>query len=558
MESLHLEYLEEYCDAEGRISDFRLRLPERFNFAVDCVDRIAAAEPGRRAMLWCGLDESRRTFTFGEMSRLGRQAAAYFRSIGIRRGDRVLLILKRHHQFWSAMLGLAHIGAVAVPATCQLKAMDLAYRIECADIQAVIATMEGETAAEIEQAEEDLDYSIPIRLAVHGSRPGWADYDAGLAGAPPWTAPLPAEQPVLHDEMVIYFTSGTTGLAKMVSLDYAYPLAHIVTAKYWQNVNPNGLHLTVSESGWAKTLWGKLYGQWLLGAGIYVYDFDRFDPADLLEHIAADGITTFCAAPTIYRFLIHEDLTKYDLSALEHSTVAGEAVNPEVFNAWKRATGLEMREGFGQTETTPTVATFYWMKAKAGSMGCPNPIYDVVLLDEDGVEQGPGGSGEICLRPPGPPGDPANVGMFSGYAEDPELTAAYWYDGYYHTNDLASMDEDGYLWYEGRSDDMIKSSGYKISPFEVENVVMTHPAVLECAVTGVPDEIRGEVVRASIRLAPGYSPSDTLAHEIQNHVKSVSAPYKYPRVVDFVDELPKTVSGKVRRVVLRQQAAVNA
>ncbi len=552
MNEIFRQYLTETWSEDGQLQSFELHCPKNFNFVYDCIDQLAAKDPTRRAMLWCDKHGERRSFTFADLSEASRRSAAFFRSLGVKKGDRVLLILKRHYEFWTAVLGLMRIGAIAVPAPAQLKAFDLIYRLKKAQISVAVVTQEGEIAAELEQAEKEGAYPLRHKLAVHGMREGWLDYNQGLDEHEALPDDPPAERPIASDPMMIYFTSGTTGLAKMVLLDHAYPIAHIVTARYWQRVNPDGLHLTVSESGWAKSLWGKLYGQWLLGASIYVYDFDRFDAADLLQHIADDRITTFCAPPTIYRFLIHEDMSQYDLSALEHCTVAGEALNPEVFETWKQATGLEMKEGFGQTETTLSVATFYWMEAKPGSMGKPNPLYDVRILTEEGREAQAGEVGEICLKTKAEPGSPENFGMFRGYLDDPELTAEFWHDGYYRTHDLVSVDEEGYLWYQGRSDDMIKSSGYKISPFEVENVLMEHPAVLECAVTASPDPIRGQVIVATIVLLPNYEASDALAKEIQDFVKQTTAPYKYPRRINFVDTLPKTHSGKIRRRAIRE------
>lgn len=551
-EHLHTKYLNEITDTSGRITDFSIKSPEQFNFAYDCIDAIAKIEPDRRAMQWCNERGETKTLSFTDFAKSSDQAASFFKSLGIKKGDMVMLILKRHVQFWSAILGLHKIGAIAVPATSQLKALDLEYRFDVAGIKAVISTMEDGIAPEIELALESYK-KLEHKIAVNGKRSGWIDYDQGLLDAPAFQI-TDEEKPKLNDTMLIYFTSGTTGLAKMVAHDFTYPLAHIVTAKYWQKVDPNGLHLTVSETGWAKAMWGKIYGQWLMGAGIYVYDFDRFDPVNMLERISTDQVTTFCAPPTIYRFLIHEDLSNYDLTNLQHCTVAGEALNPEVFNRWKDATGLEIREGFGQTETTCTITTYYWMEAKSGKMGKPNPIYNVVLINDEGEEAEVGEVGEICLRTVGDFDDVNNVGMFRGYYGDPELTKSFWHDGLYHTHDLAVMDEDGYVSYVGRTDDMIKSSGYKISPFEVENVLMAHPAVMECAVTGEEDPIRGQVIKATIVLAKGYTASLDLADELKHFVKQTTAPYKYPRIIEFQHVLPKTISGKIRRKVLRGEA----
>ncbi|HEY8720539.1 AMP-binding protein [Pengzhenrongella sp.] len=548
MAALHTEYLTEDLDEAGHPRSFALSCPPDFNFGYDVVDRIGAQSPDRRALRWCNDDGEQRTFTFGEMARLSDQAASYFLSLGIRKGDRVLLILKRHPQFWWAITALHKIGAVAVPATNQLKAYDLVFRLVEADISAVLCTLEGQVAQEVEAAETELGRPL-VKIGVRGNRDGWLDLDEGLAGAAPFVRPTGEDLPALTDPMLLYFTSGTTAQPKMVAHDFSYPVAHIATAKYWHKVDPDGLHLTVSETGWAKSVWGKLYGQWLLEACVDVYDFDRFNPVLLLEHLAGARVTTFCAAPTVYRFLIKQDLSRFDLSALAHCTIAGEAMNPVVFEKFKELTGLELKEGYGQTELTLAVVTNYWQPTKAGSMGLPSPGYDVVLLAEDGTEAATGEDGEICIRVPDG-GKP--LGLFSGYHGDPVTTATVWHDGIYHTHDLARRDEDGYFWYVGRTDDMIKTSGYRVGPFEVESVVMAHPAVLECAVTGMPDEVRGAVVKATIVLAGGFEPTDELGREIQTFVKHRTAPYKYPRVIAFVDAMPTTISGKIRRVQIRQ------
>ncbi len=547
---MHARYLTEELDEAGHPRAFTLHCPPGFNFAYDVVDRLGSEGPERRALRWCNDDGEHRTYTFGEMSRLSDQAASYFLSRGIRKGDRVLLILKRHAQFWWAITGLHKIGAVAVPATNQLLKYDLVFRIAEANVTAVVCTLEGDVAGEVEAAEQELGRPL-VKIGVRGARHGWADLDEGMVAAPGFVRPGAADLPAVDDPMLLYFTSGTTAQPKMVVHDFSYPIAHIPTAKYWHKVDPDGLHLTVSETGWAKSVWGKLYGQWLMETCVDVYDFDRFDPVRLLEHLQDARVTTFCAAPTVYRFLITHDLAAYDLSALQHCTIAGEAMNPVVYETFREKTGLDLKEGYGQTEMTLAVVTNYWQETKAGSMGTPSPGYDVVLLTEDGTEAAVGEDGEICLRLPD---GTRPIGLFIGYDNDLETTRSVWHDGYYHTHDLARRDEDGYFWYVGRTDDMIKTSGYRVGPFEVESVVMAHPAVIECAITGAPDEVRGTVVKATIVLAPGAEPTGALAKDIQSFVKHRTAPYKYPRVIEFVERMPTTISGKIRRVAIRQES----
>ncbi|MDR1264335.1 MAG: AMP-binding protein [Propionibacteriaceae bacterium] len=559
--SPHHDYLTEEIGPDGHPVRYRLDCPDDFNFAYDVVDRLGRLEPDRLALRWSDQHGARADYSFADVADLSDRAAAYFASLGIAPGDRVLVILKRRPEFWWALLGLHKLGAVALPATHLLKAYDLVYRLRQANIVAVVATLEADgLAREVELAEAELALNgapRPLNLGAHGRRPGWLDFDLGLAQAPPWTRPATCQR--IGDPMLAYFTSGTTADPKLVTHDFAYPIAHIPTAKYWQRVDPDGLHLTVSESGWAKAVWGKLYGQWLMAAAVDVYDFDRFDPRQLLDHIVAAGVTSFCAAPTVYRFLIGCDLKAWDLSRLTHCAIAGEAMNPVVYETFRDLTGIELKEAYGQTETTATVMTPYWLKTKAGSMGQPSPAYDVVLLTADGSQATPGQEGEICLRADPPAaGGRRQLGLFQGYVGDDRLTAQVWHDGFYHTRDLALRDQDGYLWYVGRTDDMIKTSGYRVSPFEVESVVLQHPAVREVAVTGVYDEVRGAVIKATVVPHHPQEAGEALAADIKAFVKSRTAPYKYPRLIEFCDQLPMTISGKIRRGEIRRRDALAA
>ncbi|HHZ19218.1 MAG TPA: AMP-binding protein [Firmicutes bacterium] len=529
--------------------NFKINVPPDFNFAFDVVDEIARETPDKVAMVWCDEKGDHRVFTFAQMKKYSDKTANFFKSLGIRKGDPVMLILKRRYEYWFSILALHKIGAVGIPATHLLTAKDIIYRNQAADVKMIVAVNEEPLLSSIEAAEAESP-SLKLKVLVGGARPGWLDFTAGVeAAAESFTRPTGAEATTIADKMLLYFTSGTTGYPKMVQHDFAYPLGHIVTAKYWQNVREGGLHLTVAETGWAKAAWGKIYGQWLAGSAIFVFDFDRFDPKELLKRVAENGVTTFCAPPTIYRYLIKEDLSQYDLSKLEYCVVAGEPLNPEVYQQFYNQTGIKLREGYGQTELTVALGTFPWMEPKPGSMGKPAPGYDIDLIDEEGHSCEVGEVGEIVIRTD----RQKPVGMFDGYYRDDERTNSVWYDGIYHTGDTAWRDEDGYYWFVGRTDDVIKSSGYRIGPFEVESALLEHPAVLECAVTGVPDEIRGAVVKATVVLTKNYRPSEELKKELQEHVKRVTAPYKYPRIIEFVEELPKTISGKIRRVEIRER-----
>ena len=542
----------EFGSYEDFLHNFRINVPENFNFAYDVLDVIAEEEPDKRALQWAHMDGRERAFTFAEIARLSKQAANLFVRLGIQKGDKVMLVLRRHYTFWIAIMALCRIGAVAVPATHLLTKKDIVYRANCAGIKMVVTSAEGCFAASCEEAMPDCP-TVEKLLIVDGAREGWLDFEALLARESD-EFPRPAE-PLKHDDiMLLYFTSGTSGMPKMVGHNFDYPLGHIQTAVFWHQCVDGGLHLTVSETGWMKSVWGKLYGQWLAGSAIMVYDFEKFVPKDMLAVLEKYKVTTFCAPPTIYRFMILEDVSKYDLSSIQHCTTAGEPLNPEVFEKWKELTGHELREIFGQTELCVTVGTFPWMKVCPGSMGKPSPQFDVDVVDEDGRSCPAGQVGEIVVRTQ----YETPVGMFLGYYRDEEGTKAVWHDGMYHTRDLAWRDEWGYYWYVGRADDVIKSSGYRIGPFEVESALMEHDAVVETAITGVPDPVRGQIVKATIVLKKGYEPSEELKKELQNHVKKLTAPYKYPRVIEFVDELPKTISGKIRRVELRERDSQKA
>ncbi len=529
-------------DENGVLQSLGFKNEERFNFAFDIVDEIARKDPDKLAMLHVSNDFTERRFTFKDIKDASNQAANYFTSLGIKRGDRVMLVLKRHYQFWFAILGLHKLGAIAIPATNQLVEHDFQYRFEAAGVSAILCTADGDTAHQVELGEAKANVQL-TKILVGGSREGWHDFDKEYYLFSRRYR-RPQDAPCGRDPMLMFFTSGTTGYPKIATHSYQYALGHFVTAKYWHWVERDGLHFTISETGWGKALWGKLYGQWLCEGAIFVYDFDRFDAAKILPMFKKYNITTFCAPPTMYRMLIKQDLSQYDLSSIRHATTAGEALNPEVFYQFEKATGLRIAEGFGQTEMTLGIANLTGGALKPGAMGKPVPDYGITLLSREGKPVPDGETGEICIQAER---ENARPGLFLGYYRDEERTNAVWYDGYYHTGDLAWRDEDGYYWYVGRADDVIKSSGYRIGPFEIENVIMELPYVLECGVSAAPDEVRGQVVKASIVLVKGTEGTDALKKEIQNYVKSHTAPYKYPRIVEFKEELPKTISGKIIR-----------
>ena len=536
-------------------------IPDNFNFAYDVMDVWASEQPDKLAMLWTSERGEELRFTFADLKAQTDRTAAYFQSLGIGKGDPVMLILKRHYQWWLSMLALHKLGAVAIPATHMLTKKDIVYRNTRASVKAIVCVNDEYVTSQILAALPDSP-SCKVLVAVN------SDAEAGKAvpeGFHNWTEEWPnapefvrPEQVNTNDDtMLMYFTSGTSGEPKMVAHDYLYALGHLTTGVYWHNLGPDSIHLTVADTGWGKAVWGKFYGQWFAGATVFIYDHEKFTAEKILRQIERYRITSFCAPPTIYRFLIREDFSGYDLSSLRYCCTAGEALNPAVYDKFYELTGIKLMEGFGQTETTMTLGTMPWMKPKPGSMGMPNAQYDIDILKPDGTPCEDGEKGEIVIRVDdtagnsGAAGKP--IGLFKGYYRDEELTRKAWHDGYYHTGDVAWRDEDGYYWFVGRIDDVIKSSGYGIGPFEVESALMTHPAVVECAITGVPDEIRGMVVKATVVLGSEWKAKagDELVKELQNHVKRTTAPYKYPRIIEFVDELPKTISGKIRRVEIR-------
>ena len=540
---IYQDFIDATEDEAGALTKIAFKNEETFNFAFDIVDRLGREKPDKLAMLHLDHNKEERRFTFQDMKLQSARAANYFKSLGIQRGDRVMLVLRRNYQFWFAILGLHKLGAVAVPATDQLLQKDFEYRFQAADIRAVVCSANSHAPEEVEKALPNCP-GVKTLVLCGGQREGWHDYDGESVL---FTRSFHRETDTAcgSDPMVMFFSSGTTGYPKLVTHNYKYALGHFITAKYWHCVEPDGLHFTISDTGWGKALWGKLYGQWLCEAAVFTYDFDRFDAHDILPLFAKYNITTFCAPPTMYRFMIKEDLSKYDLSSIHHATTAGEALNPEVFHQFKKATGLSVMEAFGQTETTMVIGNLVGMKPKIGSMGKPSPLFQVDILNVHGQPAAVGESGEIVIRTQ----DGVPCGLFNGYL-DPEATKEAWHDDIYHTGDVAWRDEDGYFWYVGRKDDVIKSSGYRIGPFEIESVIMELPYVLECGVSAAPDEVRGQVVKASIVLVKGKEPSEELKKEIQDFVKHRTAPYKYPRIVEFRDELPKTISGKIRRNAL--------
>lgn len=543
LERQDFDSYEDFCEG------LRLKVPESFNFAYDIIDEYARLEPERKALVWCNDHGEEKTFTFLDLKRWSCKTANYLKSLGIKKGDRVMLILRRRYEFYFFALAFCRIGAVYIPCSHQLKEKDIVYRANASGARMIVAYSDTDVVESVEKA---LPGSPAVEkiVMVGGKRPGWLCYDEEIHGFPDeFPRPQIEEAPKNDDLMIIYFTSGTTSMPKMACHNFTYPLGHIVTAKYWQRVVENGLHLTVADSGWAKFGWGKIYGQWICGAVQFVYDMDRFVPERLLEKLEKYRISTFCAPPTVYRFLIHHGFEKYDLSSLVHCSTAGEPLNPQVCHEWERVTGCRIYNGFGQTETTVLVAHFEWFDAKPGSMGKPNPLYNIDVVDENGNSVPAGVEGELVIRDVD---TKKPVGLFTGYYNDEEATRKAWHDNMYHTGDVVYRDEYGFLWFVGRNDDVIKASGYRISPFEVESALIEHPAVVECAVTGAPDPIRGTVVKATVVLARGYEPTEQLKKDIQDFVKRITAPYKYPRIIEFVDELPKTISGKIKRAQIRK------
>ena len=581
MRNIHSKFVTEAYDENGLLTDFQVNCPEDFNFGYDVVDDIALAEPERPAMVWCNPEGEEHFFTFGDMKRWSDKTANYFAAHGIGHGDMVMVILRRHYQFWFVATALAKLGAVMVPATFMLKEHDLDYRLNRAEVKAIVCTDCGEIA-DVVDAVEDACPSLQVKMLVNGAggglsefgedgkplaqnggplgaelsgpdgvcaapaeRAGWLDFNTGVREA---SEDFARRETKAAEPMLMYFSSGTSGNPKMVLHDSKYALAHIPTAKHWHNVvSDGGLHFTIADTGWGKAVWGKYYGQWLMEACVLTYDFDRFHADEILGLITRYRVTTLCCPPTMYRLMMQADVDKHDLTSLVYSTTAGEALNPDLFEFWKEHTGLTIFEGFGQTETPLTVANLTGSTPRPGSMGKPIPQYTVEIQREDGSRCNTGETGEICIKM-----DPHPAGIMMEYYRDPEKTASAIHDGWYHTGDTAWCDEDGFFWYVGRNDDVIKSSGYRIGPFEIESVMLEHEAVREVAVTGVPDELRGFAVKATVVLAPGFEPSTTLTKELQTWVKRRTAPYKFPRIVDYVDELPKTVNGKIRRTVIRE------
>lgn len=550
-----MSLVEKYCRTDFGsykefYNNFKIDVPENFNFGFDIVDETARLTPDKTALVWCDdTEEHDKIFTFSDISKLSNKAANFFKAQGVKKGDPVMLILKRNYQFWYIMPALHKIGAIAIPATYLLTKKDIVYRDNAASVKAIVATNDENVLAHVEASVDDSP-TLEKLIMTNGRREGWISFDEEIEKYPDTFKRPEGEEATSNDDiMLMYFTSGTTGNPKMAAHCFTYPLGHIITARFWHDLRDTDLHISVADTGWAKCAWGKLYGQWICGAALFVYDMEKFVPIKLLEKISKHKVTSFCAPPTIYRFMMQENITKFDLSSLRSCCLAGEPLSPDIYNKFKEITGISMREGFGQSETVVALANFPWMTPKPGSMGKPSPGLGVDIIKENGESCVAGEEGEIVFRAE----SGQYPGLFVKYYRDEQRTKEKWYGGIYHTGDIAWIDEDGYVFYIGRSDDVIKSSGYRIGPFEIESALLEHPSVLETAITAVPDPIRGQVVKATIVLRKGYKPSEQLKKDLQNHVKRITAPYKYPRIVEFVDELPKTTSGKIRRVAIREK-----
>jgi acetyl-CoA synthetase len=537
-----------YESYDDFIKNCKIKVPDNFNFAFDVVDELANTDPDKKAMVWCDPKGKEKIFTFSDIKRESNRTANFLKSLGVKKGDAVMVMLKRHYEYWHCAIALHKIGALMIPVTHLLSLKDVKYRVQMADVKTIIASADKRITGVIDDARKDLA-GVEILISVNGQVNGWIEYSKEVEKfSDVFERPTGNEAVAVSDKFLIYFTSGTASMPKMVCHDFSYPLGHIITARFWQNLDEDSLHLTVADTGWAKASWGKIYGQWLCGACIFICNYERFNPCDIMSKIANYEVTSLCAPPTVYRHIIREDFSNYNLSKLNYAETAGEPLNPEVFYQFKKLTGLEIKEGFGQTETVVFAATFPWIKVKPGSVGKPSAGWDVDIVDNKNNSCKPGQEGRLVIRTE----NHKPIGLFSGYYNDATMTKTVWNNGIYDTCDIAYKDEDGYIWFVGRSDDVIKSSGYRIGPFEVESALMEHPCVLECAVTGVPDSIRGVVVKATVVLAKGYKSSHELVIELQNHAKKVTAPYKYPRIIEFVEELPKTISGKIKRKTIRE------
>ncbi|MDR0956822.1 MAG: AMP-binding protein [Endomicrobium sp.] len=537
-----------YESYDDFIRNCKICVPKNFNFGFDVVDELANIEPNKKAIIWCNSEGAERIFSFLDIKKESNRIANFLKSLGVKKGDTVMLMLKRRYEYWHFAVALHKIGAVLVPATHLLTVKDIKYRVKAAEINTIVAIADSRIVKVINEAKKDLPELKNI-VSVNGHVNEWIEYSKEIKKFSDVFKKSTGDNAIkISDKFILYFTSGTTGLPKMAYHDYSYPLGHIITARFWQNLDDNSLHLTVADTGWAKASWGKIYGQWLCGACVFVYDYERFNHHNLMERVAKYGVTSFCAPPTVYRHIIKEDISKYNLSKLKYAETAGEPLNPEVFYQFKKMTGIDIKEGFGQTETIVIAATFPWMKVRPGSIGKPSAGWDLDIIDKENNSCEPGKEGRLVVKTK----NCKPLGLFCGYYKNISMTRSVWNDGIYDTGDMAYKDEDGYIWFIGRSDDVIKSSGYRIGPFEVESALMEHPCVLECAITGMPDSVRGTIVKATVVLAKGYKPSSKLIIELQNHVKKITAPYKYPRVIEFVNELPKTISGKIKRKEIRK------
>jgi acetyl-CoA synthetase len=538
---------------EDFLENYRINVPSNFNFGFDVVDEIARLEPNKKAMVWCNPEGDEKVFTFSDIKAESNKTANFFKSLGLKKGDTVMVMVKRRYEYWNIAVAFHKVGILLIPATHLLTTKDIKYRVKAADIKAIVAVADKRVIDVVDEAKKNLP-GLKHLISVNGHVDGWIDYSKEIEKCSDvFKRPVGKEATLACDDFLLYFTSGTTGMPKMAYHDHSYPLGHIMTARFWQNLDDDSLHLTVADTGWAKASWGKIYGQWLCGTCVFIYDYERFDSNDLLEKIAKYELTSFCAPPTVYRHMIREDFSKYNLSKLKYAETAGEPLNPEVFYQFKKYTGLEIREGFGQTETVVLAAMFPWIEVRPGSIGKPSAGWDIDIVDSENKPCKSGQEGRLVIRTD--KGRP--TGLFLGYYKDEAMTKSVWKDGIYDTGDMVYKDEDGYIWFIGRSDDVIKSSGYRVGPFEVESALMEHPCVLECAVTGIPDELRGAIVKATVVLAKGYNASKNLVKELQDHVKHVTAPYKYPRIIEFVDELPKTISGKIKRKEIRENSKPN-